>query len=99
MKQISGWIGVALVLISFLIQLWIMLQEKRHYKFFIIVQIILIIGGIFWLVYAFYKEPIYWPTGINNVLVIIFNFIFLIINWVRWSKNPTKNHEEKSYLK
>ncbi len=93
MKQISGWIGVALVLISFLIQLWIMLQEKRHYKFFIIVQTILVIGGIFWLVYAFLKDPIYWPTGINNVLVIIFNLIFLTINSIKWKKNSNNDNK------
>jgi len=87
MKQISGWIGVALVLISFLIQLWIMLQEKKHYKFFIIVQTILVIAGVFWLVYAFFKDPIYWPTGINNVLVIFFNLIFLTINCIKWKKS------------
>lgn len=91
MKQISGWIGVALVLISFLIQLWIMLQEKRHYKFFIIVQAILVIGAIFWLIYAFFQKPIYWPTGINNVLVLIFNLIFLTINYIKWKKNSNNN--------
>lgn len=92
MKQIAGWIGVALVLISFLIQLWVLLQEKKHYKFFIIVQTILVIGAIFWLVYAFFQKPIYWPTGINNVLVIIFNLIFLTINAMKWKKsNNDKN--------
>lgn len=86
MKLVSGWIGVAIVLISFLIQLWIMLGQKNHYKFFIFVQIILIISGVFWVVYAFLDQPIYWPTGINNILVIIFNSIFLAINCYKWKK-------------
>lgn len=86
MKMISGWIGVAIVLISFSIQLWVMLKEKNHDKFFLIVQAILIISAIFWMLYAFLNEPIYWPTGINNVLVFIFNSCFLAINCYKWKK-------------
>lgn len=86
MKLAAGWVGVAIALISFLLQLWIMLQQKNHDKFFIIIQAILVVSAIFWMVYAFLDGPIYWPTGINNVFVFIFNLIFLIINCYKWKK-------------
>lgn len=96
MKLIAGWIGVAFALISFLSQLWIMFQQKNHYKFFIFIQIILIFGSVFWMVYAFFAKPIYWPTGVNNIFVFIFNIIFLAINCHRWRK--TKSCSEKEQL-
>lgn len=86
MKLISGWIGVIIVLISLLIQLWIMLQKKNHYKIFVFVQLVLSISAIFWMIYAFLDQPIYWPTGINNVFVFIFNSLFVTINIIKWKK-------------
>lgn len=95
MKMISGWIGVVLIFLSLLLQLFLMFKDKNrknHTYILITIQFIIILATIFWVVYAFKGQEIYWQTGISNIVIFIFNTIFLVLNIIKAKKITNKNY-------
>ena len=94
--MISGWIGVSLVFLSLLMQLFLILSKKtnknKQFYYLLSIQVIIIFSSIFWIIYAFNGQTIYWQTGVSNIIINIFTTIFFILNIkkVRKMKNTNK---------
>jgi len=76
MKIISGWIGVFLIFISLSLHLLMITNKNTKIKqlyYLIFIQIIIIFASIFWIIYAFKGQEIYWKTGISNIIIEILN--------------------------
>jgi len=101
MKNISGWIGVGLVFISLIMQLYLMIVNKQNNKisqfyFLFFIQTIIIFAAIFWIIYAFKGNQIYWQTGISNIIIEIFTILFFIINIKNKIKSKILIQQKKS---